>query len=173
MADTSMAWRTGQPASLHPQAGDGLAGPPTRPLRRVWLAAGCLCLLLGTIGIVVPLLPTVDFYVMAAWCFSRGSQRWEHWLLNHPRIGPLVRDWRADRSVPLRAKWLATLSMTASCLWAAHALPARIAWIPALACGLVAAYLWSRPTRRAPPAATGLPPPAPTPADCPAQTDPR
>jgi uncharacterized membrane protein YbaN (DUF454 family) len=163
MAETSMTWRTGRPAATAPQAS---AGQPTRPLHRLWLAGGGLCLLLGTLGIVVPLLPTVDFYVMAAWCFSRGSRRWEQWLLNHPRIGPLVRDWRADRSVPLRAKWLATLSMTASCLWAAQAMPARIAWVPALCCLLVAAYLWTRPTRRpAPPAADGAvlaPPPSTT-----------
>lgn len=158
MADTSMAWRTAAPATPAPQHGAGQTVQPARSLRHLWLAAGGLCLLLGTIGIVVPLLPTVDFYVMAAYAFSRGSRRWEQWLLNHPRIGPLVRDWRADRSVPLQAKWLATLSMAASCAWAAHVLPARIAWVPALACGLVAAYLWTRPTRRAPPA-------APTPAD--------
>ena len=150
MADTPMAWRAAPSAPPVLQAD---VGQPARPLRRLWLAGGCLCLLLGTIGIVVPLLPTVDCYAMAAYAFSRGSRRWEQWLLSHPRIGPLVRDWRADRSVPLRAKWLATLSMTASGLWAAVALPARIAWIPGLACLLVAAYLWSRPTRRAPPPA--------------------
>lgn len=153
MTETSMTWRTDRSAAATPQTD---AGTALRPVRRLWLVAGSLCLLLGTIGIVVPLLPTVDFYVMAAYCFSRGSRRWERWLLNHPRIGPLVRDWRADRSVPLRAKWLATLSMTASCLWAAHALPARIAWIPAAACLLVAAYLWSRPTRRPPQAAASI-----------------
>ena len=150
MANTSMIWRAAPPTPPVLQAD---VGQPARALRRLWLAGGCLCLLLGTIGIVVPLLPTVDCYAMAAYAFSRGSRRWEQWLLNHPRIGPLVRDWRADRSVPLRAKWLATLSMTASGLWAAVALPARIAWIPGLACLLVAAYLWSRPTRRAPPPA--------------------
>ncbi|MBC7734984.1 MAG: YbaN family protein [Bacteriovorax sp.] len=126
------------------------AAPGARPLRRVWLAAGCLCLLPGTVGIVVPLLPTVDFYVVAAWCFSRGSQRWENGLLDHPRIGPRVRDWRAGRSVPLKARGLAMLSMTLSCLWAAHALPAAVAWIPALCCLCVAAYLWSRPTCKRP-----------------------
>lgn len=133
MHDVSLGWQ---------------ASAPARPWRRTWLTAGCLCLMLGTIGIVLPLLPTVDFYVMAAWCFGRGSRRWERWLLNHPRIGPLVRDWRADRSVPLKAKWLATLSMSASCVWAAHAMPAHLAWIPALACLGVGCYLWTRPTRR-------------------------
>jgi uncharacterized protein len=120
-----------------------------RPLRGLWLAGGFACLALGTVGMVVPLLPTVDFYIMAAWCFSRSSRRWEAWLLNHPRIGPLVRDWRANRSVPMGAKCLATLSMTASCAWAAHALPLRTAWIPAAVCLPVACYLWTRPTRRA------------------------
>ena len=162
MADTSMAWRTVPPAPLAPQDSTVATAQPARRTRHLWLAAGALCLLLGTIGIVVPLLPTVDFYVMAAYAFSKGSRRWEQWLLNHPRIGPLVRDWRTDRSVPLRAKWLATLSMAASCVWAAHVLPARIAWVPAVACGLVAAYLWSRPTRRAPPT---TPPSAPISAD--------
>ena len=51
------------------------------------LTAGGLCLLLGTLGIVVPLLQTVDFYVMAAVCFGRGSRRWAQWLLNQPHIG--------------------------------------------------------------------------------------
>ena len=157
MANTSMIWRA---APSTPPVLQADVGQPARALRRLWLAGGCLCLLLGTIGIVVPLLPTVDCYAMAAYAFSRGSRRWEQWLLNHPRIGPLVRDWRADRSLPLRAKWLATLSMTASCLWAAVALPARIAWIPGLACLLVAAYLWSRPTRRAPPPAADANSPA-------------
>jgi uncharacterized membrane protein YbaN (DUF454 family) len=148
MSDVSMGFRAARPAPALPAVDTMPTGQPTRPLRGVWLSAGCLCLLLGTVGIVMPLLPTVDFYVLAAWCFGRASRRWEHWLVHHPRIGPLVREWRADRSVPLKAKWLATLSMTLSCLWAAHVMPLRTAWIPALFCLCVAAYLWTRPTRR-------------------------
>jgi uncharacterized membrane protein YbaN (DUF454 family) len=153
MSDGSMAWRLASAEPALPAAAAAATGLPARPLRRAWLAAGCLCLLLGTVGIVVPLLPTVDFYVLAAWCFGRGSRRWENWLLRHPRIGPLVRDWRANRSVSLQAKWLATLSMTLSCGWAAHVLPVRTAWIPALCCLGVAIYLWRRPTRKRPQAA--------------------
>jgi len=116
-------------------------------LRGVWLAAGVFCMLIGTIGIVLPLVPTVDCYGLAAFCFARGSRRWEAWLTAHPRIGPLVRDWRASSAVPLRAKWLATLSMSASCAWAFYALKPAVAWIPAACCTLVALYLWTRPTR--------------------------
>jgi hypothetical protein len=120
------------------------------PLRAVWLAAGVLCMVIGTVGIVLPLVPTVDCYGLAAYCFARGSRRWEAWLMAHPRIGPLVRDWRATRAVPLRAKWLATVSMSLSCAWAFYALKPAVAWIPAACCTLVALYLWTRPTRPAP-----------------------
>ena len=117
------------------------------PLRAVWLTAGVFCMLIGTVGIVLPLVPTVDCYALAAYCFARGSRRWEAWLMAHPRIGPLVRDWRTSRAVPLRAKWLATLSMSLSCGWAFYALKPAVAWIPAACCTLVALYLWTRPTR--------------------------
>ena len=128
-----------------------LAGSDTggTSMRGAWLAAGVLCLLIGTAGIVLPLVPTVDCYGLAACCFARGSRRWEAWLLGHPRIGPLARDWRASRAVPLRAKWLATLSMALSCAWAFVALKPAVAWVPAACCALVALYLWTRPTRPA------------------------
>ena len=86
------------------------AGPTPRPRwqARLWLLAGFLCLIVGLIGVVLPLLPTTPFVLLAAYCFSRGSARWEHWLLTHPRLGPLVHDWRQHHAVPLRAKQLAT-----------------------------------------------------------------
>ena len=46
------------------------------PLRAVWLTAGVFCMLIGTVGIVLPLVPTVDCYGLAAYCFARGSRRW-------------------------------------------------------------------------------------------------
>ena len=117
--------------------------------RRLWMLAGMLCMVTGTVGMVVPLLPTTDFVLLAAYCFSRGSRRWEAWLLGHPRFGPMVRDWRESRAVPLQAKWGATFMMALSCMWAAWVLPTSTAWIPAAVCLVVATYLWSRPTRKA------------------------
>ncbi|MCD2341801.1 YbaN family protein [Ideonella azotifigens] len=124
---------------------------PTRRLawlRPLWLLAGGLSLLLGVIGIFLPLLPTTPFVLLAAWCFSKGSERWEHWLVTHRHLGPIVRDWRATRAVPLRAKQLATVMMSASSLWAWWTIPSPIwRWTPGITCALVALWLWHLPTR--------------------------
>jgi len=102
----------------------------------------------GVVGIVLPLLPTTPFVLLAAFCFARGSERYEHWLLTHPRFGPMVQDWRAHRAVPLRAKQLAWAMMVLSSAIAWWVLPAHVRWIPAASCAVVAAWLWSLPTRR-------------------------
>jgi uncharacterized membrane protein YbaN (DUF454 family) len=127
------------------------AQPIGRPRwqRLLWALAGALALVSGIVGIFVPLLPTTPFVLLAAFCFSRGSARCEAWLLQHPRLGPIVRDWRANRAVPLRAKQLATVMMAVGSVWAAFALPPHWAWLPALLCSAVAVWLWRLPTRRA------------------------
>ncbi len=58
-----------------------------------WLAVGIVCLLLGTVGIVVPLLPTEGMYGLAAICFARGNRCWEAWLLAHRHLGLPIRAW--------------------------------------------------------------------------------
>ena len=122
---------------------------PIRPrwLRWIWLVGGFVCLLTGIIGIVLPLLPTTPFVLLAAFCFSRGSARFEQWLLQHPRFGPMVRDWRANRAVPLRAKQLATVTMVLGAGAAWWVLPLKLCWIPGAFCTVVAIWLWRLPTR--------------------------
>jgi uncharacterized membrane protein YbaN (DUF454 family) len=117
-------------------------------LRYLWLAAGVVSLLLGLVGIVLPLLPTVPFVILAAFCFSKGSKRWEKWLLDHPKLGPYVRDWREHHAVPLRAKQLAIFMMACSCAGTWYFAPAKIAWIPTVACAGVATWLLRLPTRK-------------------------
>jgi uncharacterized membrane protein YbaN (DUF454 family) len=117
-------------------------------VRGLWLAAGVASLVLGVIGIALPLVPTVPFVILAAFCFSRGSHRWERWMLEHPRLGPIVRDWREHRAVPLRAKQLATVMMATSCIGTYFFAPLKFAWIPTALCTAVAIWLWRLPTRR-------------------------
>ncbi|MDH4051959.1 MAG: YbaN family protein [Rubrivivax sp.] len=117
-------------------------------LRWFWLLAGAAALVLGVIGIFLPLLPTTPFVLLAAFCFTRGSPRCEAWLLGHPRLGPIVRDWRATRAVPWRAKLLAWGMMTLGSVWAFVVLPVPWRWLPAGICLLVGAWMARLPTRR-------------------------
>lgn len=113
--------------------------------RALWIALGVLALATGIAGIFLPLLPTTPFVLLAAFCFARGSTRCETWLLTHPRFGPMVRNWRARRAVPLRAKQLASAMMVVSCAISALMLPAQWMWVPPVCCGMVAIWLWRLP----------------------------
>lgn len=84
-----------------------------RLLRLIWLSAGCLSLVLGIIGIALPLLPTTPFLLLAAYCFARGSTTLHQWLVNHPRLGPPIRDWETYRAISKRGKQLAMVGIVA------------------------------------------------------------
>jgi uncharacterized membrane protein YbaN (DUF454 family) len=121
---------------------------PARPRwqRWLWVAAGMVSMAAGIVGIALPVMPTVPFVLLAAFCFSRGCRRCEQWLLDHPKLGPPIRNWRRDRSVPLRAKQLAIGMMAVSSTFAWWLLAWPWRWMPAAACLLVSLWLWRLPT---------------------------
>ncbi|MBT2245921.1 YbaN family protein [Sphingobium sp. BHU LFT2] len=82
-----------------------------RVARAGWLMLGMALVVIGFVGIFVPLLPTTDFLLLALPCFARSSPRLEGWLLNHPRYGPSLRAWRTERAVPRHAKIAACFGM--------------------------------------------------------------
>jgi uncharacterized protein len=84
-------------------------------IRWLWFGLGWLAVAVGSIGIVVPGLPTTVFFVIAAACFSRSSPRFEQWVLTRPGIGPMVRDYRAGLGMPRRAKVAAITCIVVVC----------------------------------------------------------
>ena len=82
-------------------------------MRGLWLALGGLFLGLGLLGVVLPVLPTTPFLLLAAGCFARSSPRLHHWLLHHPVFGPPIRNWEENGAISRPAKRLAVVSMAA------------------------------------------------------------
>lgn len=80
--------------------------------RAGYIALGCLFLLLGFIGALLPLMPTTVFLIAAAWAFSRSSPRLEAWLLTHRRFGPTLVAWRTNGAMSRRAKIAACTGKT-------------------------------------------------------------
>lgn len=83
----------------------------TRPL---WLALGLTSVACGVAGILLPLVPTTPFILLAVFCFARSSPRLEAWLLNHRTFGPMIENWRRHGSIDRRAKRLAVILMAAA-----------------------------------------------------------
>jgi uncharacterized membrane protein YbaN (DUF454 family) len=78
-----------------------------------WLILGVLFLLIGAVGVVLPLLPTTPFVLAAAACFAKSSPRMHTWLLGSRVFGPVISNWENKKCIPLRAKLLALTMMTA------------------------------------------------------------
>lgn len=116
-------------------------------MRVIWLACGFIALGLGIIGIVTPLLPTVPFAILAAFCFSKSSERLHNWIMAHPRLGPPVMAWRERGAISVFAKRISTASMAAAWLLSlALGLPAWLLALQGVTLIAVGWFIWSRPS---------------------------
>jgi uncharacterized protein len=77
----------------------------------LWVAAGTLFVVLGVLGIFLPLLPTTPFLLLAAYCYARSSPRMLHWLLTNRWFGAYIRNYREGRGIPLREKIIALTTL--------------------------------------------------------------
>ena len=91
-----------------PQASD------TKLVRSLYLTLAWVCVLLGLIGAFLPLMPTTVFLLIAAWGFSRSSERWHQWLRDHVHFGETIRAWEEHHAMPRRAKRIAFAALAAS-----------------------------------------------------------
>ena len=101
---------------------------------------------LGIVGAALPLLPTVPFLLLAAFCFARSSPRVHRWLVEHPKFGPPIADWRRSGAIRRKVKWYATVSILVG-----FSIPlmigvrAEILAIQAVVLSAVALFIWTRP----------------------------
>ena len=116
------------------------------PARWAWHATGCLMLVLGGIGAMLPLMPTTVFLLLALACFGRSSPQWAARLLAHPRLGPPLRQWQQHRVVPPYAKALACVGMALGFVaLTASQPPGWLLWLAALLQLAVAGWLLRQP----------------------------
>jgi hypothetical protein len=108
--------------------------------RPFWLAGGIAAFLLGAVGIALPILPTVPFFLLAAFCFARSHPEWARRLYEHPRYGPAMCEWRDRRSIGRKAKISAVAAMAAGVVftWLTVGWP----WVMISIAVLVIAGLW-------------------------------
>ena len=83
-------------------------------VRGLFWTLGAFFLVLGVIGIIIPVLPTTPFLLVTAACWARASPRFYHWLMNHHIVGPYLRAWRHERRIPRHAKFAAFAMITIS-----------------------------------------------------------
>ncbi len=115
-------------------------------MRGLWLALGGLFLGLGLLGVVLPVLPTTPFLLLAAGCFAKSSPRLHQWLLGHPVFGPPIRNWEENGAISRKAKRLAVGSMAA--VWGVSllvGLPWSALIVQTVLIGIGAAFVLTRP----------------------------
>ncbi len=99
--------------------------------RTLWFIAGTICVVLGAIGTVLPILPTTPFLLAAAACYCKSSERMYRWLLNNKWFGEYIRNYKAGKGLPIKTKIIALtmlwITISISTIFVLHRLlPAQL-----------------------------------------------
>jgi uncharacterized membrane protein YbaN (DUF454 family) len=73
-------------------------------VRTLWLIAGTICVMLGAIGIILPILPTTPFLLAAAACYYKSSEKMHKWLLNNKWFGEYIRNYTEGKGFTKKTK---------------------------------------------------------------------
>jgi len=108
--------------------------------RGLFLLLGLTALALGLLGIVLPLLPTVPFILLAAFCFARSSERLHHWFMTHPWFADALTQWQEQRAM---RKGLKRKAMVVSALsFSVSIIVVPILWVKGLLLVMALVLLW-------------------------------
>jgi uncharacterized membrane protein YbaN (DUF454 family) len=126
---------------------------PSKFVRAALIVLGFSCVGVSLVGLVFPIIPRVPFLLLAAWAFSRSSQRFHDWLMNHRWFGPIIQNWKTHRVIPIHVKVFSVIGMSSAVIylnWFSSAPEAiRIGMTAVIAC--FALFVLTR--RSAPPTA--------------------
>jgi len=115
-------------------------------VRVAWFVIGIAALALGAIGVVLPLLPTTPFLLVAAFAFAQSNERMHDWLLDHNVFGELIANWRRYGAITRTAKFASVLSMAAVFVISLlHGMPTSVLVVQALVLSACALFIVSRP----------------------------
>ncbi len=103
----------------------------TRMNRAILIAAGSLCVAIGILGIFLPLLPSIEFFLLASVCFARSSERASRWMVTNPIFGKRFSDYRSGRGATLMTK-VTTLATLLLSMGATIVLLSPPLWVSAL-----------------------------------------
>ena len=114
--------------------------------KAVYLLIGFISLILGIIGAFLPILPTVPFILLAAYCFARGYPPLYHWLRDRSVFAHSLQDWERERAISRASKRKSLLMMAIGFALALYAAPAVWLKIMLLLIGVsVATFIATRP----------------------------
>lgn len=83
-------------------------------IKKVWLLFGIIFLGMAYIGLILPGIPFSIFLVMAAFAFSKSSDKMHNWIYNHKKFGPFLTNWKEYRVFPKKMKYVMILVMTST-----------------------------------------------------------
>lgn len=98
-------------------------------IRYFWISLGFISFILGTIGIVLPLLPTVPFYLLTLYCFSKGSQRLHQWFRQTDLYKKHLADFMQKRTMSIKVKFKVFFMVTAIMSIGYYFMPMDFFWI--------------------------------------------
>ena len=110
-------------------------------MKYLLIILGSICLVLGVIGIFLPLLPTTPFLLLAAALYVRSSDKLYQWLIRQKYLGNYIRNFREHRAIPLHAKILSISMIWITLVYCAITISEHIA-IKALFIVLAASVTW-------------------------------
>ncbi|MDD2436613.1 MAG: YbaN family protein [Massilibacteroides sp.] len=88
-----------------------------RTKKLIYIFIGTVCLVLGAIGLFLPLLPTTPFWLLTCWCYLRSSERLYNRVMANRYFGSYMEDYMVHKAIPLRAKVMALSIMWLSMLF--------------------------------------------------------